>query len=96
MPNLPSFDLYKPEPLIVVISGPSGVGKDSVIKTLKTFNQPFHFVITAASRDPRPGEVHGVDYFFWNKEKFEKMIAAGEFGEFKFDAMIGRSMNSTP
>jgi guanylate kinase len=79
--DLPSFDLYHPQPLIVVISGPSGVGKDSVIKTMKTFNQPFHFVITAASRAPRPGEIEGVDYFFLSKERFEEMIADGMFIE---------------
>lgn len=77
-----SFDVYKPEPLLIVISGPSGVGKDSLVKALKQRGFPFHFVVTATSRDPRPGEQHGVDYFFVGKEAFEKMIAAGELLEY--------------
>jgi guanylate kinase len=70
------FDPYnpKPHPLVVVISGPSGVGKDSLVEQLNTRGTPFHFVVTATSRLPRPGEVHGVDYFFVSQEEFEAMI----------------------
>jgi len=77
------FELKKPqpEPLLMVISGPSGIGKDTVVDGLKARNLPFHFVITATSRAPRENEVHGRDYFFYSKEKFEEMIAAGEFLE---------------
>jgi guanylate kinase len=77
-----SFDVYKPQPLLIVISGPSGVGKDAVLKCLKSRSLPMKFVVTAASRPPRPGEVHGVDYFFVSKGKFEEMIANDELIEY--------------
>ena len=76
-----SFDVYHPQPLLVVISGPSGVGKDAVVKAMQKRGQPFHFVVTMTSRQPRAGEVDGVDYFFTQKENFERMIAADEFVE---------------
>ncbi len=70
-------DPYQPQitPLLVVISGPSGVGKDSLVEWMQARGAQFHFVITATSRMPRPGEVHGVDYFFVSPESFEQMIA---------------------
>lgn len=77
------FELKKPEctPLLIVISGPSGIGKDTVVDGLKRRDLPFHFVITATSRPPRDYEVHGVDYFFYSQEEFERMIEAGELLE---------------
>lgn len=77
------FELKKPEhsPLLIVISGPSGIGKDTVVDGLKDRNLPFHFVITATSRPPRDYEEDGRDYFFYSEEKFEEMIEAGEFLE---------------
>jgi len=77
-----SFQLPQPEPLLVVISGPSGVGKDSVIQRMKERNLPFHFVVTATTRPPRPGERHGVDYFFVSREEFAEMIDHGELLEY--------------
>lgn len=77
-----SFQLPQPEPLLVVISGPSGVGKDSVIQRMKERNLPFHFVVTATTRPPRPGERHGVDYFFVSREQFAEMIDRGELLEY--------------
>lgn len=77
-----SFDLYHPQPLLVVISGPSGVGKDAVVKAMQKRGTPFHFVVTMTSRKPREGEVNGVDYFFTSRENFEAMISAGEFLEY--------------
>jgi guanylate kinase len=76
-----SFDIYHPEPLVIVISGPSGVGKDAVLGALRARKLPFHFVITATSRPPREGEVDGKDYHFVSKEKFEEMIAGGQLIE---------------
>ena len=77
------IDMKKPQrtPLLIVISGPSGIGKDTVVDGLKARNLPFHFVITATSRAPRDYEVHGVDYFFYNPEEFEKMISDDELLE---------------
>lgn len=70
-----------PKPLLVVISGPSGVGKDSVINRMRELGRPFHFVVTATNRGPRPGEQHGVDYYFITTAEFEAMIARDEFLE---------------
>jgi guanylate kinase len=65
----------RPSPLLVVISGPSGVGKDSVIARMRENGIPFHFVVTATSRCPRSEERHGVDYYFVSAADFERMIA---------------------
>ena len=76
-----SFDLFHPQPLLVVISGPSGVGKDAVIRSLQKRDIPLHFVVTMTSRAPRSGEVDGVDYIFVTHEKFEELVAQDEFLE---------------
>ena len=60
----PEFNLHNPQPLLTVISGPSGVGKDSVLQGLKKRSLPMHFVVTATTRPRRENEVNGVDYFF--------------------------------
>jgi len=70
------------EPLLIVISGPSGVGKDTVIERMKEMNQPIHFVVTATNRPPRPGEVHGQDYFFVSTDEFAAMIENDELIEY--------------
>ncbi|KAJ6811348.1 guanylate kinase 2, chloroplastic/mitochondrial [Iris pallida] len=71
-----------PNPLIVVISGPSGVGKDAVIKRLREVREGIHFVVTATSRAKRPGEVDGKDYYFVTKENFLSMINRNELLEY--------------
>ena len=76
------FNLYNPQPLLIVISGPSGVGKDSVVMRMKERGLPFHFVVTATTRTRRENEVHGVDYFFLSKEEFAHMIDTGELIEY--------------
>jgi guanylate kinase len=76
------FNPRNPEPLLVVISGPSGVGKDSVIARMKERELPFHFVVTATTRPARPGEVHGMDYFFYSSDQFAEMIEQGELLEY--------------
>ena len=72
----------KPQPLLIVISGPSGVGKDTVIQRMKERRLEFHFVVTATTRPPRPGERNGVDYFFVSREEFARMIDEGELLEY--------------
>ena len=62
-----SFELRKPNPLLIVISGPSGVGKDSVVQRMKERGFPFHFVVTATTRDKRENETNGKDYWFVSK-----------------------------
>ena len=76
------FNFHHPRPLLIVISGFSGVGKDTVLQELKRRNLPFHFVVTTTSRPRREGEQEGVDYFFVSREKFEEMIGAGELIEY--------------
>lgn len=69
-------------PMIIVISGPSGVGKDAVIKRLQEVREGIHFVVTATSRAQRPGEVDGKDYYFVSKEEFLSMIERNELLEY--------------
>ncbi|HHS96577.1 MAG TPA: guanylate kinase [Chloroflexi bacterium] len=68
-------------PLLIVISGPAGAGKDSLVRRMKEMGCPFHFVVTATDRPPRPGEVHGIDYFFLPTEEFLRMEQEGELLE---------------
>lgn len=79
-------DLYhrKREPLLIVISGPSGVGKDTVVHCLKERQVPFHFVVTATNRPPRHDEVDGVDYIFVSTAEFAQMIEDDELLEYAF------------
>eukprot|EP00798_Chlamydomonas_sp_ICE-L_P024738 gene24738-10375_t len=80
----------EPSPIMVVISGPSGVGKDSVVDRLKEKRADLYFVVTATSRAMRPKEVEGRDYFFVSREKFEGWMADDQllehalvYGEYK-------------
>lgn len=75
------FQIHNPEPLLIVISGPSGVGKDTVVDHMKECGLPIHFVITATTRAPRQNETHGVDYFFYSVEEFTEMIDNDELLE---------------
>jgi guanylate kinase len=74
------YNLVYP-PLLIVISGTPGVGKDSLIQRVKERGYPFHFVVTATDRSPRPGEVHGTDYYFISTEEFLRMREEGELLE---------------
>ena len=78
------FNLLHPEPLLIVISGPSGVGKDTVVQEMQKRGRPIHFVVTATTRPPRKGEINGVDYFFYTKEQFAELIEQGELLEYAF------------
>lgn len=81
MQRNPILDGLPPDPLLVIISGPSGVGKDSVLMRMRELGFPFHFVVTANSRPQRPGEIDGLDYHFVTPERFEEMIAQDELLE---------------
>jgi guanylate kinase len=65
-----------------IISGPSGVGKSTVLQALLAERPDVYFSISATTRDPRPGEVDGVHYHFLDVEKFRKLIANDEFLEY--------------
>ncbi|MCB0077789.1 MAG: guanylate kinase [Anaerolineales bacterium] len=69
-------------PLLIVLSGPSGVGKDVTLKRLQErAPKRFHFVVTATTRPIREGEVNGKDYFFVTKGEFAEMMEKGELLE---------------
>jgi len=74
-------DLKTPRPLLVVISGPSGVGKDATIMRMKERGYPCHFVVTVTTRERRPNEIDGVDYHFVSETEFTEMIGRGELLE---------------
>jgi len=64
-------------PLLVVLTGPSGAGKDSVLDALAARGHTFHRVITCTTRAPRDNERDGVDYYFVSDEEFDRLIATG-------------------
>ena len=66
---------------LLVISGPSGTGKSTVIGHLRQLRQGMEFSVSATTRAPRPGEVDGREYFFVTPERFEEMVANGELLE---------------
>lgn len=70
-----------PPSLLVVISGPSGVGKDAVIARLRERGDRFRVPVTMTTRPPRPGERDGIDYIFVSPEEFARQLAAGELLE---------------
>jgi len=67
--------------LIVVISGPSGAGKDSVVQALLKRDRKLCFVVTTTTRPMRQDEIQGQDYYFVSQSNFERMLSAGEFVE---------------
>lgn len=78
------IDPFHPEanPLLIVISGPSGAGKDVTLKRMKERGYPFHFVVTVTDRPRREEEVDGVDYIFVSPEEFQRMIRDDELLEY--------------
>ena len=68
--------------LLVVVSGPSGVGKDAALSSLRTLDRPRHFMVTATTRPMRSNEREGVDYIFLSPRQFQTMVKKGEFLEY--------------
>jgi guanylate kinase len=81
MPETDSSQLEQRAPLLIVISGPSAVGKDAVVQRLLEDRDSFAFVVTVNTRSPRPGERPGVDYHFVTREQFQQMVAQGKMLE---------------
>jgi guanylate kinase len=84
MTNSPVYHTTHKNPLLIVISGPSGVGKDTVIQRMKERRLPFHFVVTATTRSRRPDETEGKDYYFLSHDEFAEMIEQGELLEYAY------------
>lgn len=68
--------------LLLIISGPAGSGKGTVISELMKNSDDFRYSVSATTRAPRPGEVDGESYFFVSRERFEEKIARGEMLEY--------------
>ena len=68
--------------LLLVVSGPSGVGKGTLVKALMDRNSKIKMSVSATTREPRPGEIEGVHYFFKSEEEFKAMADRGEFLEY--------------
>jgi len=76
-----SPDELKPVPLLVVLSGPSGTGKDAILSRLKKSGYPAQFITTVTTRPKRAQEKDGVDYHFISAERFQKMLEGKQFLE---------------
>lgn len=76
------IDNYLNKGSILIISGPSGCGKSSLLKELYKHINEYYFSISTTTRKPRPGEIHGIDYFFVSKDEFMTGIKDNEFLEY--------------
>ena len=79
--SLRSFASLRTAPLLIVLTGPSGVGKDAVLTRMRKLGRPFHYVVTATTRLQREGEKNGVDYYFLSQEEFQQMLDKGQLLE---------------
>lgn len=79
--SLRSFASLRTAPLLIVLTGPSGVGKDAVLTRMRKLGRPFHYVVTATTRLQREGEKNGVDYYFLSQEEFQQMMDKGQLLE---------------
>lgn len=71
----------KQKGMLMVISGPSATGKSTIVKEYLKRNPQIKMSVSATTRQPRPGETDGVNYFFLNKDVFRKRLENGEFLE---------------
>lgn len=74
----------KNEKYLFVVSGPSGVGKDSVVKKLRENHPEIAKTVSATTRAPRPGEQEGVDYYYRTEDEFRKLLAEDQIVEHNF------------
>lgn len=80
--------------LLLVVSGPAGVGKGTLGKALMERNHTIKMSVSATTRAPRPGEIEGVHYFFKTEEEFKAMVDRGEFLEYMH--VFGSNYYGTP
>ncbi len=78
---------------VVVFTGPSGVGKGTLLRSLVVSHPEIQLSISATTRSPRPGEIHGQDYYFVTREAFEALVTAGELLEW---AEFAENLYGTP
>ena len=83
----------KKQGLLIVVSGPSGAGKDSVCNLVASYNPNLWISVSCTSRDIRKGEVEGVNYFYLTKDEFEEKIKNNDFLEY---ATYNNSYYGTP
>lgn len=69
------------QPLLLVLSGPSGVGKDTVLEAMRQAHSDLFFTVTATTRPQRPGEIDHIHYIFLSQSEFATLLAQGEFLE---------------
>ena len=69
------------QPLVAILTGPSGVGKDAALNELKKMDRPWHYVVTATTRPIRHNEIDGVDYIFMGESEFKLSLDQNEFLE---------------
>jgi guanylate kinase len=86
-------DLTKAKGRLIVITGPSGVGKGTLLKSLLQRHPELKLSISATTRSPRDGEVDGVNYYFITRQKFDLMVSADEFIEW---AEFAKNCYGTP
>ncbi|GAB2819379.1 hypothetical protein GCM10027022_06940 [Alpinimonas psychrophila] len=82
------------KPRVAVLAGPTAVGKGTVANAIRAHNPQIHLSVSATTREPRPGEIDGVSYFFVSEEEFLRMVAAGELLEHAI--VHGQAMYGTP
>jgi len=75
------LEIPSAKPLLVVLSGPSGVGKDALLTRMRELGHHFHYVVTGTTRPQRPREKDGVDYHFLSYQEFQQMVDAGQLLE---------------
>ncbi len=66
---------------LIILTGPSGVGKGTLMRSLLQRHPELHYSVSVTTRSPRPGEVEGKDYYFISRREFEQLVAAGELLE---------------
>jgi guanylate kinase len=77
-----SWSQLSPRPLLIVLSGPSGVGKDAILNRMRELECPFEFITTATTRSRRATERDNIDYHFVSKQKFNEMIEKNDLLEY--------------
>lgn len=93
MPNAISRLQSPRRGLLFVISGPSGVGKGTIVKELLKLQPELKLSVSVTTRQPRPGEIEGANYYFRAASEFQRMVAAGELLEY---AQYGNNFYGTP